>query len=60
MEDKYDEWRDGLDVDEIADIVLARLGEDTVEEMLWEQFIEEEQDREEYEGEIQFELERGN
>ena len=60
MEDRYDKWRDSLYDEDVAEIVVARLGDDTVEEMLWEQFIEDEQDREEYEGEIQFEMERGN
>lgn len=60
MEDRYDEWRDRLDDDEIAKIIVARLGDDTVEEMLWEQFIEDEEDRADYEGELQMEMERGN
>lgn len=60
MEDRYDEWRDRLDNDEIAEIMVSRLGSDTVEEMLWEQFIEDEEDRADYEGELQMEMERGN
>ena len=60
MEDRYDEWRDRLDDGEVAEIIVSRLGSDTVEEMLWEQFIEDEEDRAEYEGEIQFEMEKGN
>ena len=60
MEDRYDEWRDRLGDYEVAEIIVGRLGSDTIEDMLWEQFVEDEQDRAEYEGEIQFEIERGN
>ena len=60
MEDRYDEWRDRLGDYEVAEIIVGRLGSDTIEDMLWEQFVEDEQDRAEYEGEIQFEMERGN
>lgn len=60
MEDRYDEWRDRLDDDEVAEIIVGRLGSDAVEEMLWEQFIEDEEDRYDYEGELQMEMERGN
>ena len=60
MEDRYDEWRDRLDDDEVAEIIVGRLGDDIVEEMLWEQFIEDEEDRYDYEGELQMEMERGN
>lgn len=60
MGDRYDKWRDRLDDDEVAEIIMGRLGDDTVEEMLWEQFVEEEEDRSDYEGELQMEMERGN
>ena len=60
MEDRYDEWRDRLDDDEVVEIILGRIGDDTVEEMLWEQFIEDEEDRDDYYGELQMEMERGN
>lgn len=60
MEDRFEQWRDGLNIEEVGEIILTRLGEETVEDMLWEQFIEDEEDRAEYEGEVQFELERGN
>ena len=60
MEDRFEEWRDSLRNDEVGDIIVDRIGEDTVEDMLWEQFVEDEEDRAEYEGEIQFEIERGN
>lgn len=60
MEDRFDEWRDRLEDDEVAEIIVGRLGDDTVEEMLWEQFIEDEEDRADYEGELQMEMERGN
>lgn len=60
MEDRYDEWRDRLDDDEVAEIIMGRLGDDTVEEMLWEQFVENEEDRADWVGEMQMEMERGN
>ncbi len=60
MEDRYDKWRYGLDDNEVAEIIVERLGSDTVEDMLWEQFVENEEDRAEYEGELQMEMERGN
>lgn len=60
MEDRFDEWRYSLSDSDVAEIVVERLGTDSVEDILWEQFVEDEQDREEYEGEIQFEIERGN
>lgn len=60
MEDRFDEWRDRLDDDEVAEIIVGRLGADTVEDMLWEQFTEDEEDRADYEGELQMEMERGN
>ena len=60
MEDKFEQWRDTLGEDDISEIILNRLGEEAVEDMLREQFIEDEQDRAEYEGEMQFEMERGN
>lgn len=60
MEDRYDEWRDRLYYHEVAEIIMGRLGDDTVEEMLWEQFIEEEEDLENYEAELQMEMEMGN
>lgn len=60
MEDRFEQWRDGLSIEDMGEIILTILGEDTVEDMLWEQFVEDEQDRAEYEGEIQFEIERGN
>lgn len=60
MEDRFDEWRDRLSDDEVAEIVVERLGSDNVEDMLWEQFIEDEEDREHMIGEAQMENERGN
>ena len=60
MEDRFEQWRDSLADDEVGEIIIARLGEEEVEYMLWEQFVENEQDRAEYEGEIQSEIERGN
>lgn len=60
MEDRFDEWRDRLDDDEVAEIIVGRLGDDTVEEMLWEQFIEDEEDLADWIGEMQMEMERGN
>ena len=60
MEDRFDEWRDRLSDDEVAEIVVERLGSDNVEDMLWEQFIEDEEDREHMIGEEQMENERGN
>lgn len=60
MEDRYDEWRDRLDNDEVVEILVDRLGYGNVEEVLWQQFIEEEEDRYDYEGELQMEMERGN
>ena len=60
MEDRFDEWRDRLSDDEVAEIVVERLGSDNVEDMLWEQFIEDEEDREHMIGEAQMEDERGN
>ena len=58
MEDRFDEWRDRLDDDEVAEIIVGRLGDDTVEEMLWEQFVEDEEYRDDYEGELQMEMQR--
>ena len=60
MEDRFEQWRDGLSIEDMGEIILTRLGEDTVEDMLWEQFIEDEEDRADYEGELQMEDERGN
>ena len=60
MEDRFDEWRDRLDDGEVAEIIVNRLGDDTVEEMLWEQFIEDEEDLADWIGEMQMEMERGN
>ena len=60
MEDRFEQWRDGLSIEDMGETILTRLGEDTVEDMLREQFVEDEEDRAEYEGEIQFEIERGN
>lgn len=60
MEDRFDEWRDRLNNYEVVEILVYILGYDTVEEMLWQQFIEEEEDRYDYEGELQMEMERGN
>lgn len=58
MEDKFDRWADDLQEAEILDIVRERLGNHTVEEALWDFFIEEEKDREHFEGEVQMEQER--
>ena len=60
MEDRFDKWRDRLSDDEVAEIVVERLGSDNVEDMLWEKFIEDEEDREHMIGEEQMENERGN
>lgn len=58
MDDKFVEWRESLDVDDVVAIIVNRVGDDSIEELLWEQFIEDEQDRVEWIGEQQMENER--
>lgn len=58
MDEKFEAWMDGLSIEDKGEIIMERLGEFNVEDMLWEQFIEDEEDREHMIGEMQMEQER--